>query len=226
MNKTTAITLSRIFPLLILLSLFLIVSYPVIAEDSTSTAAARKEKIQQRIETRKENVTTRIESMKEKMASREAAMKDKLEAFKDKKKAAIAERINTNLNMINKNQTNQMLNALNKMTTLLDKLEARINNNTPDIKDPNLAKTTISDARAAIASASAAVSAQAQKDYTITVTAENRIRLDAKGARTNLHTDLLAARKMVISAKQAVSNAVRAAKSGKIESKEATAGGK
>ncbi|MDP3758247.1 MAG: hypothetical protein Q8Q86_00865, partial [Candidatus Daviesbacteria bacterium] len=97
------------------------------------------------------------------------------------------------------------------------KLETRVNRGEPDIKDPAAARTAIASARVTIASTSAAVSAQSLKDYTVTVSSEARVKLDAKLQRDKLHTDLLALRKIVIDAKQAVGNAIRVAKSGKIE---------
>lgn len=202
------------YSIIILFSaLILIITNSVKAEDSISTAITKKEK-----------VTTRIDSMKEKMASREAALKIKLGTFRNKERAAIADRVNTNLNMINKNQTTQMLKHLDTISSILTKLENRVNQNTPDIKDPAMAREVIANARNAIASASAAVSEQAAKDYTIQVTSEGRIRQDAQKQREALHKDLSALRKLVIDAKQSVANAIRVAKSGMLE-KEATRSG-
>lgn len=224
---TTALTtLSRLSAIFILICLTLLLAYPVIAEeDATQSPSTRKEKVQdriearkenvkERIETRKENIQTRIANMKERVASKEAALKARLETFRDKKKAQVAERVNTNLNRINQNQVEQMQRHLNTMTSILDKLEARVNQSTPDIKDPALAKQAIADARAAISSASQALAAQTEKDYTITVTSESKIREDAKSMRDQLHTDLKALREQVRNAKKAVSNAIRVAKSG------------
>lgn len=163
-----------------------------------------------------------------KQASKSAAFRAKLQTFKDAKKAQIAERVNVNLNSINQNQTIQMSKVIDKMAVILDKLEARVNQGKPDIKDPAAAKAAIASAKAAIATASAAVSVQAQKDYTIQVTSENKIRTDAKTQRDKLHTDLQALRKTVIEAKTAVANAIRIAKSGAlptINSQEGTSSG-
>lgn len=153
-------------------------------------------------------------AMREKLASKEAILRTKLKAFRDQKKASAAARINTNLNQINQNQTAQMQKYLDTMSGILDKLEARVNQPTPDIKDPVAAKAAIASARTVIATSSAAVSAQAQKDYTIQVTTESRIKADAQSMRDKLHTDILALRKIVIDAKQAVANVIRVAKSG------------
>lgn len=165
-------------------------------------------------DTREEKTTkqgtkeNRIAVMREKQASREASLQAKLQTFRDKKKATAAARINENLNRINDKQTGQMQKHLDKMTTLLNKLEDRVSQDRPDIKDPVVAKSAIEVARATIASTSAAVTAQAAKDYTITVTSEARIKIDTKTTRDRLHADLLALRKLVIEAKQSVANAI------------------
>lgn len=172
----------------------------------------------------------KFEIMKERIASHEASVKAKIQLFKDKQKSQIAERINTNLNKINQNQTSQMLRHLEKMSQLLDRLEERVNSNSPDIKDPTLTMQAIAEARKAIEDAKKAVEEQALADYTINVTTETNIKEDAKAQREKLHKDIKEARKLVIDAKQAVSNAVRVAKSGKIatssaELKEGSASG-
>lgn len=228
-----ALKFSILKPLVVLLFLFLILiaAYPVWAQDATRGGTTRRGKVQERVETRKENVkervetggvnrtrrentTQRIDTMKQRIASREAALKAKLQDFKDKRKAQVAERVNTNLNRINQQRTEQMLKHLNRMSELLSKLENRINQKTPDIKDPTAAKTAIASAKEVISVATNAVNTQAENDYTIDVTSEAAIKSDAQKMREKLHTDLQATRKTVIDAKKAVSNAVRVAKSG------------
>ena len=157
--------------------------------------------------------------------AREAVLKAKLLAFKDKRKAEIADRVNTNLNRINQNQTTQMLKHLEKMSALLDKLEARVNAGSADIKDPQAAKTAISSASAQIASATSAVKTQAEKDYTLQISSETKVKADAQALRSKLGTDLKSVRQLVIAAKQKVSNAVRIARTGQII-KEGTPSGK
>lgn len=208
--------------ILIFICLSIIATFPVWAKES-SPGATRKDRTLQRIETRKENVTNRIEAMKEKMASREAQLKAKLQKFKDKRKAEVAGRVNTNLNRINQNQTQQMLKHLEKMTTLLNKLEGRVNQGTPDIKDPTKARAAIASASASIAQATSAVQTQALNDYTITVASEATVRANAKASRDKLHSDIMGIRKLVADAKKAVKNAIRIAKSE--DTKEGTSSG-
>lgn len=217
-------TISQTPVILIGLSLLAVTVYPAFAQDATG-AGNRKQTVQQRVNAQKENVENKIANLRVKIASKEAALKARLDAFKDKKKAEIADRVNTNLNKINQNQTAQMQKYLSTMSSILDKLEARVNKPTPDIKNPAAAKTAIASARAAIASASAAVSAQTLTDYTIQVSSEAKIRQDAQVMRDKLHADLLALRKTVIDAKQSVANAIRIAKSGAEVKKEGTRSG-
>lgn len=171
--------------------MILISAYPALAKDATASATTRKEKVREKVEIRKE-----------KMSTREAALKTKLDKFRDKKKAEVADRVNSNLNQINEKQTMQMLKHLDKMSALLTKLETRTGNS-----------TAAATAKTAIASAAAAVKAQSEKDYTIQVTTESKIRKDAQKVRDELHTDLKNVRKLVIDAKQAVANAIRTVRS-------------
>lgn len=194
------ITFSKVSAILILFSLLLITSYPVWAQESTTGGGTRKDRIKERIEEKRE-------TLKEKVATREAALKAKLQAFKDQKKAEIVERISGNLNRINAQRTEQMLKHLDKMTAILNKLEDRVNQGSP----------ATAESKAKIASAEAAVKAQADKDYTLTVTSERKVKADAQAVRDRLHQDLQAVRKLAIDAKQSVANAIRVAKSGKLD---------
>jgi len=216
--------------ILVGLSLLAFTIYPAFAQDATKSGLTLEEskkilplkpvkingRQQDKIEAKRENIEDKIADMKEKLASKTAALRLRLQDFRDKKKAEIAERVNNNLNKINQNQTAKMQKHLDKMSSILDRLEARVESNKPDISDPAAARTAILAARETIATTSAAVSAQALNDYTVVVTSEGRIGLDVKTQRDKLHSDLLTLRKMVIDAKQAVANAIRVARSGRV----------
>lgn len=223
---TTA--LIRTSAIAVLLSAFLISAYVVSAVDSTTSAKTRGQKVQERIETRQENIqdrvdtrketlAQRVEDRKENIASREAALKAKLNSFRNKQKAQIVERLNNELNNINKKMILHFQRVLEVMSTILNKLEARVNSSTPDIKDPTLAKEAINDAKLTIASANAAVSAQAAKDYTVSLTTEARAKTDLQTVRKQLHDDLKVVHQSVADAKKSVARAIRIAKSGKLE---------
>ncbi|TSC86645.1 MAG: Uncharacterized protein G01um10147_857 [Microgenomates group bacterium Gr01-1014_7] len=158
---------------------------------------------------KEEGTTTRKEkvaAVKEKMATREAALKKKLDAFKDRKKATYSAKISENLNKINQKQTASMLKHLDKMTSILTKLE-------------KIEGASTADAKTAINAAKAAVSAQAEKDYTLVVTSESKVKTDSQSLRDSLHTDLKAVRALVVDAKQSVANAIKTAKSNTKEGK-------
>ena len=218
MSKT--LILPKAIFALIAFFLILALSYPVWAKDppagkqNAASPAAKKAEIKQKIETKMETIQEKLEAKKAQIATREAALKAKLESFKDQKKATIAARVSENLNKINDKQTEQMLKHLDKMTSILDKLEARVDQGRPDIKDPAKARLAIASASATVASASAAVNDQSAKDYTLQVSSEGKVKDDAKTARNRLFTDLKKVRQMVIDAKQAVAAAIRAAKEG------------
>lgn len=224
MSKT--ITLPKVIASIITLALILILSYSVLAADATTPATTRKDSVQQRVEKRKENVADKITAMKERVATREATLKTRLAAFKDKQKAQVVERINKSLNSINQKMTGQMLKHLERMASILTKLEARVNSAKPDVKDVTSAREAISDAKAAIDSATAAVSSQAEIDYTITVSSETRAKTDVQKVREQLHNDLKTVRQLVVEAKQAVAKAIRVAKSGPSTVKEGTPSGR
>lgn len=198
------IILSAITTSTILLSTAL----PALAVDDATSSTAKRPGPIQKLEQRAERLTQRLESRKDNIASREAALKAKLQVFKDKRKAEVADRVNTNLNMINKKRTDMMMKHLDKMSEILAKVEARVNS-APADKDTTAAKKTVADTKAAIDSAKAAVTTQAGNDYTITVTSETTVKTDAKAARDKLFNDLKATHQLVISAKQAVANAIR-----------------
>lgn len=193
----------RISVILILFAALIILTYPVWAQDLPVGRQGATP-----------GGTRRVETIKDKLATKEAALKEKLAKFKDKRKAEITERVSKNLNRINEKHTQMMLKFLDRASSILSKLEERVNRGTADIKDAVAAKAAIASAKESIASATASVNAQAAKDYTITITSEGRVKVDAQAARKQLHDDLQAARKQVVDAKQAVANAIRIAKSG------------
>lgn len=197
MSKTAV--LPKYIAVLIALALALTLSYPAFAQiTATPEGVTRKEKIQ------------------DKIATREAALKTRLAAFKDKQKAQVVERINKSLNSINKKMTGQMLKHLERMASILTKLEARVNSAKPDVKNVTAAKEAIADAETAIDLATEAVSSQAEKDYTITVSSETKVKGDVQKVREQLHNDLKTVRQLVVEAKQAVAKAIRVTKSGPV----------
>ncbi|MDO8618613.1 MAG: hypothetical protein Q7R49_01555 [Candidatus Daviesbacteria bacterium] len=167
----------------------------------------------QKIETKASQVITKTASREaqlvnrqEKIASREAALKEKLLKFRDKQKATSVTKINANLIQINATRTATMSANLDKMVTILTRLENIVNSVTG--KDTTAAKDAILQARAAIDAAKVAVSAQAAQDYNIVVDSETTARQDAKTVRLKLETDLKATQTLIVAARQAIAKAI------------------
>lgn len=185
--------MKKFLPILIISSFVIILTSNTFAKDASSSTTPREKLLNQK--------NTIIQNVGEKIASKEAVLKAKLDAFKDKRKAEIAQRVSSNLNKINAKRTEQMTKNLQVMTNILGRLESKATGAS--------ASAEIAKAKDAIASAQSAVTAQSEKDYTVTVTTENKIRVDTKAKRDQLMKDLQATRKLVIDAKQSLANAIR-----------------
>lgn len=175
------------------------------AEDSTSSST-RKELIKQRVENKRELVAQALDTRQEKIASRTAALKTKLQTFRDKNKASIAARVNDNLAKVNMNRTEAMNRHIDKLLSILSRLETRVDGVTD--KDTTNANDAIADAKVAIDSAKQAVASQSAKDYTVTVTSETKIKTDVMAQREMLHTDLKAVHQLIVVARQALAKAI------------------
>lgn len=190
--------------------------YPVFAEETT---ASKKEAVKSLTREHraavasktaevKSRVHDRIEDKKEKAASRSALAKEKIQRFRDKKRAALAHKINERLPEINQKRTGIMSNHLEKLNEIISKLESKVNEAASSGKDTSAAQNAITEAKSAISAAESAVAEQSQKEYGITVTTETKISEDAKSARETLHTDLKSVHDLVVAARQSVAKAI------------------
>lgn len=216
MLKTAII---QILVILLLFSPTVILAKTDSATSSTATKneAAKKRledtklKSQERIKLEREKATAKIETRQEMIASKEATLKARLEKFKDKQKAKITQRVNTNLNKVNENKTSAMLRHLDKMSEILNKVKTRVTEAGNIGSDLASINTAITKAESTITTAKEAVETQSTKDYTIVATSEGKIKGDAKKARDSLHTDLKLVHDLVVAARKAVSDAISTA---------------
>lgn len=137
------------------------------------------------------------------MAAKEASgsgmrrqeFKNKLQTVKDEGKRKIVERIDVKLAEINKRRTDAMTRHLDKMSEILAKVKLRGGDTTA--------------AEAAVADARSAVVAQAAKTYTITISTEDKLKINVGETMKALMTDL---RKLhegkIVPARKAVSDAI------------------
>lgn len=206
--------MKRIFPALIVSSLIAIpVSplfspvYPVFAVEPTRAT------IQQKVASKAAERVVKIEDRKEKIASKAATAREKIQLFKDKKRANVAEKINSQLPKINEQRTSHMSDLLARMSEILGKLEVRVAEAAQNGKDTSSAQNAITEAKTAIVAAQTAVDNQEIKEYGITVSTESKIGTDAKTAVSGLQSDLKTVRELVVTAKQAVGKAISTASS-------------
>ncbi len=135
------------------------------------------------------------------------AFQEKLKIVRDEKKKTRVERLEAQMNEINKKRTDEMLKNLNKMQALL----ARIEEIAKELLDKfgvkiNLTNYTAAskNAASAIAAAQAAVQAQANKIYTPNIVSEAALRVTVGQNVSQLQADLRAVREKVLAAKKAL----------------------
>lgn len=159
------------------------------------TSQIKKEvKKEARIELReqiKETVAAKREETREKMETKREEFKAKLQAIKDEKKKILVERIDAKLSAMNTKHTDNFAEILGKLQTLLDKAKENTS-------------AEITSAQAAIDAAKTAVENQAAKTYTITITNEEKLRLNVGTTTSQLRQDLMAVHKLIVNAKQEI----------------------
>lgn len=166
---------------------------PVSAADSTSPTP---------------DATTReiIKDNREKILEAREVFKTKLRTIKDTKKQTIIERIDARLPEINTRRTNQMSQALSRLSTILEREALRISTLTPaPTIDP-----TLTVARAAIITSQEAVAIQTDKEYVITLGLDTALRPAVLATITALKTDLKTTHEAVIAARAVVVTALKA----------------
>jgi len=123
----------------------------------------------------------------------------KVQTVRDERKRKIVERVDAKLVEINKRRTDAMTRHLDKISEILVKVKARGG-------DTVVAEAAVADARIAVA-------AQAAKIYTMTISTEDKLKINVGETMKALTTDLrnLHEGKMV-PARKAVSDAIKSVK--------------
>ena len=140
------------------------------------------------------------------MEKREA-LKDGLKKVKDQKKVQIVQKTDGRLEEINNNRTDHLSDVLNQLEKNLIKINTRISAAEAKGIDTSSAKSASDDAAKAIAVARTAVETQAAKIYKMTITDENKLKIDVGNTVQKLQDDLKQVRIIVQSAHDAVRRA-------------------
>ena len=164
---------------------------------STGARLERKENNQERIlQKRAEN--------RGKLEARREQLQEKLAQLSDERKSRLAENINNALSRLNERWTDHFGDVLDKLTEILDKIEARVQTLKANGTDTVLADSAIATARTAITTAESAVTEQAGKDYTIEISEEATLREDITMTKNQLKADLRAVHELIKTAREAV----------------------
>ncbi len=147
----------------------------------------------------------------DKTASKSGMLKDRLQAFQDKKKAALVQLVSDLLEKINAQRTKMMMQHLTTMSNIVSKLESRVAQVATEGKDTTAATSSISDAKVKIQAAKVAVTSQQGKEYVIEASSEAKIKDEVMTVRKSLHTDLKAVHMLVVDARKSVADAIETA---------------
>lgn len=178
-----------LFPLL-----FLIFTSNVNAQ--TTTTGSAKTITTTNTQTATDATSKLKQQIKAVVQAKREEFKAKLQIIKNQKKKALVERIDAKLAKVNKNQTSKFTEVLSRLQAFLDKISKSATGTT--------VPADINTAQVAIDAAKAAVETQAVKIYTMTITDDSKLKLNAGETVSQLRQDLTTLYKLVVDAKQAV----------------------
>ncbi len=142
------------------------------------------------------------------ISSRREEFKKKVKGFIDEKKKSIVENLDSRINDMNKNRTAHFSEIIEKLTSILDKIEVKAKEMQAKGVDISRLSSAISDARSAINEASVAIETQAGKNYVINISTETNVKNDVSTTIQLLKTDMQVVMDAVKKAKDSVKIAV------------------
>lgn len=165
---------------------------------SAAIDSAAKLKLQMQLiqDQKKAAVVKAKEEIRAMVQTKREEFKTKLEAIRDQKKKALIERVDAKLAEVNKKYTSKFLEVLTGLQGFLDKIKQSTTNTT--------FQANVLIAQTAIDTAKTAVEAQAEKSYTMMITDETTLKLNAGAALSQLRQELMAVHKLVVDSKQAI----------------------
>jgi len=180
-----------------------------VVQDKKQNTQEKMQTFRERLQIAKEERKAKIEEMKINFKEKRDAFKEKIETIKDERKKQLTEKIDSRMLTINKNQTDRMMEILEKLTEHIDKLQERIIHIKENGIDVSLAETAISSAQVAIGSSVDIVEQQAAKDYVFSITEEEKLGEAVKVSYGFFNQDLKTAQRSLVIAKEAVVNAYK-----------------
>ena len=155
----------------------------------------------------KSTIMEKRKEAKEKFQADREAFQEKLKEIKEIRKQNLIERVDEKINALNERHTTRLDDHLSRMTTVLEKIEAKAADLTGDKTAFDAAVTKAKDA---IKAAQAAVEAQAGKEYIIEITDEATVGTAVRSLFATFQSDIKATTQLVKDAHKAVGDAAKA----------------
>jgi len=183
-------------------------------ETTKQAMEQKREGLKQEIETKREELKDRLEQkreeLKDRIETKREELKQRLEKIKNETKKRVVEKIDKSLDALNERMTKHFISTLEKLEDVL----ARIGERTSDAADKGIDVSSVDlaivAAQTAINEAKASVEAQAAKNYSLTISTEDKLKTDIGKTRQLLHEDLKVVYEKVKVARNAVHEAARA----------------
>ncbi len=159
----------------------------------------------------KSRIMIEKDEMKNKMMEARTAFKEKLQGIKDARKQKTVENIDARISEMNKKRTDMMNEKFTRLSSILEKISAKVATLKAEGKSTITLETDITTATTAIQTAKDAVTTQAAKDYIMDVTTENALKTDAQEVVKTFIADMKITMGQVATAQKAVAKAARGA---------------
>lgn len=162
------------------------------------------------VESEKEKAIEKVQTLRTTWQTARANFLEKVETIKDEKKKEIVKKIDGSLNTVNANQVKRMKDALDRMQKIAAYLSTEVGKLKTIGKDTTVAEAAINNAQQSILAAQSAVTTQGEKTYAPTLTTDQALQQNVTTEMQALRVDLLATQKLVIAARDALLDTVRA----------------
>lgn len=182
-------------------------------EASLQSDGEKKAQIKQRWQELKDIREAKKQELKNKAAKEKVAIQARIQSMNDEKKKQIAVRIQKKLSAINAARTEHFASFLERLSTILDKIESRTEKAKATGKNVSAVETAITEAREAISSSQAMVDAQKAKEYQLVVTDDAAAKTEVGATVKKLQGDLETVRVSLKTAQTAVQKVFRQLKS-------------
>lgn len=178
-------------------------------EKRASSSSELKKKIQENTENLRLQREAKKEELKLQFKSKREQFQQKLETIKDDRKKVVVSRLDTTMAAMNKRVTDHHTNVLERLISILDKLNNRVTKAESNGVDVSSVEDAISVARTQISNAQNVVATQSGKQYIISIEDESNLGQAVSTTKQLLMSDLKESREAVASARSAVEAALK-----------------